>query len=274
MKINKREVGQRIHELRNSNNLTMQKLAKGIGASGKSTISTWENGITLPRPIFLKKLANFFHVDTDFIKYGTLQNYLENLIFDDLNSKNSVLSVNVEEYLKVRTDYLTFVNGIPMKTPDDVINYQDIMRGGRDHFLMDALNSDFQKIKRSLGDKLRYENDSEILESLNSWFMVAAARNSLTFLGCFRLIKNGIDQPMPATGGMENDTVADVRKRISKDKTNPLNKLSDAQILDNIYSSKLGQFQISAVNELNKLKQQYEHELKKYSTGENSNEED
>lgn len=66
----KREIGARLKELRIKKGLTMEEVAKGVGAYGSSVISNWEKGKTTPKPQFMKAYADFFGVPEDWIRYG------------------------------------------------------------------------------------------------------------------------------------------------------------------------------------------------------------
>lgn len=56
----------RIKELRVERNLTQSEVAKAIGTSQRN-IGRWENGENTPAAIYVKALAEFFCVSTDYI---------------------------------------------------------------------------------------------------------------------------------------------------------------------------------------------------------------
>lgn len=56
----------RIKELREQSGLSMENLANELGVT-KSRVNMWENNGTIPRGDVLIKLANFFHVSTDYL---------------------------------------------------------------------------------------------------------------------------------------------------------------------------------------------------------------
>lgn len=60
------QFGELLTELRQERNMTQQDLAKVLFVS-VSTISNYEKGIHLPDIIKLSKLADFFHVTTDYL---------------------------------------------------------------------------------------------------------------------------------------------------------------------------------------------------------------
>lgn len=66
-------LGNRIRELREESNLTMNQLAEKIGVSNAS-ICKWENQISEPKATYLQRLAEFFHKSTDYL-LGTEEYY-------------------------------------------------------------------------------------------------------------------------------------------------------------------------------------------------------
>lgn len=257
MKENKKAIGKRIHDLRIRKNVSMEELANNVGAGGKSTINTWEKGITLPRPNYLMKLSKYFDVDIDYLKYGSLKNYLIDLVIDDWDKKDSIIYDDLEQYLKVATDYSGFRNGFSLNTPNDKLG--DFYHDGELSFIRNTINSNYSEISKFLGSTLKYRNDIEILEELKNWFRASANRVGSSFLGLIRLYQDGIEKWMPNSMGDSNKTIADVKN----DKSDFMSQWSDKQILDSIYQSKLFDWQLNALNRLSQLKQDYLKELKK-----------
>ncbi|MBR6222743.1 MAG: helix-turn-helix transcriptional regulator [Lachnospiraceae bacterium] len=60
------KISERIKELRESKNLTQADLAKHIGVS-RSSVNSWEMGLSLPTIDRLIDLAQLFHVSTDYL---------------------------------------------------------------------------------------------------------------------------------------------------------------------------------------------------------------
>jgi transcriptional regulator with XRE-family HTH domain len=58
---------QRLKQLRNSNKISMQKLADEIGLKNKGTIGQFETGITTPASDTLIALADYFNVSLDYL---------------------------------------------------------------------------------------------------------------------------------------------------------------------------------------------------------------
>lgn len=57
---------QRLRELRQEKGLSMKQLAKEIGTTD-AAISNWENEINEPKISYLKSIAIFFNVSTDYL---------------------------------------------------------------------------------------------------------------------------------------------------------------------------------------------------------------
>lgn len=88
MKIDKKQVGIRIHELRTQNNWSMEELANKIKASGKSTINEWEKGRTIPSKKFLEQLAKIFTVSTDYLNFGSFPQYVTKLLENAIDTED------------------------------------------------------------------------------------------------------------------------------------------------------------------------------------------
>ncbi len=56
----------RLRELREEKRLSMKQLAKHIGTTD-ATISNWENEINEPKISYIKEIAIFFGVTTDYL---------------------------------------------------------------------------------------------------------------------------------------------------------------------------------------------------------------
>ncbi|MTI61861.1 MAG: helix-turn-helix domain-containing protein [Firmicutes bacterium] len=57
---------ERLKELRNNKNITLNDIAKAIGTT-KATLSRYENGIRIPNAEVLNDLAEYFNVSLDYI---------------------------------------------------------------------------------------------------------------------------------------------------------------------------------------------------------------
>ncbi len=75
-KCRKRMLGEVIHNLRKSRNLSQVDVARELGVS-KQSVSNWENDNILPSIDMLIKIACFFSVSTDYLLELDGRSYLE-----------------------------------------------------------------------------------------------------------------------------------------------------------------------------------------------------
>ncbi len=63
----KKKFAERLHQLRTSRNISMQKLADDIGLKNKGTIGQFETEVTSPAADTLISLAEYFNVSLDYL---------------------------------------------------------------------------------------------------------------------------------------------------------------------------------------------------------------
>jgi transcriptional regulator with XRE-family HTH domain len=66
MSFSKKIFSQRLRELRHSQQLTIEQLAKGLGLV-KQTVGNWETGARVPSLELMVSLADFFDVSLDYL---------------------------------------------------------------------------------------------------------------------------------------------------------------------------------------------------------------
>ena len=59
-------ISHRIKELRTERNISQKKLAEAVGVDRRAIIF-WEQGINEPKASYIKELALFFNVSTDYL---------------------------------------------------------------------------------------------------------------------------------------------------------------------------------------------------------------
>src|SRR5690625_2146773 len=99
MKANAKKVGKRIKMLRQKNNLTLKGLEKELSIPF-STINSWERGVSVPRKKTLIKISNFFNVDENWLMYGSIVEYLTDVIKyygleEQINDKDMIDFINL-----------------------------------------------------------------------------------------------------------------------------------------------------------------------------------
>ncbi|MDT2797584.1 helix-turn-helix domain-containing protein [Enterococcus cecorum] len=96
MKPNKKRVGERIHQIRASKDMTMEEFGSLIESSPKSTVNNWEKGNTLPSKSKLEKIALIGGCSIDWLKYGSIEEYISDFIEDKFDkeklSKDFIMS--------------------------------------------------------------------------------------------------------------------------------------------------------------------------------------
>lgn len=109
MKPDKKRVGERIHKIRESKDMTMEQFGSLIESSPKSTVNNWEKGNTLPSKSKLEKIALIGGCLVEWIKYGSLEEYISNLLEDNFHNKNLSKKFIVSELLPlVKKSGLTY----------------------------------------------------------------------------------------------------------------------------------------------------------------------
>lgn len=86
---NREAVAKRIKELRKKQGMTLKKFSEFMDIP-VSSINSWERGVSIPRPNYLKKLSEKNNIDEKWILYGDVEDYVQD-VFDylDLSSKVS-----------------------------------------------------------------------------------------------------------------------------------------------------------------------------------------
>ena len=78
MKIDKKEVGRRIRQIRTSKGFTLESFGKLFGA-GKSNVRTWENGISLPNKDRLYNISKIAGITVNELLYGNIEKDVEEI---------------------------------------------------------------------------------------------------------------------------------------------------------------------------------------------------
>lgn len=76
MKINKKEIGRRIRGIRISRGFTLEEFGQFFNA-GKSNVSQWERGLSIPNADRMYKISKFANITVDELLYGSNQDIEE-----------------------------------------------------------------------------------------------------------------------------------------------------------------------------------------------------
>ena len=112
LKVNKRNVGLRIRQIRNSLNLTLEEFGKIFSSdvnnklnAGKSNVSTWERGDSLPNKQRLEIIAKKGNMTVNELLYGSLDEFLDNNLASILEYQTGNKVSSNEEYLIARLQF-------------------------------------------------------------------------------------------------------------------------------------------------------------------------
>ncbi|MEV2911272.1 helix-turn-helix transcriptional regulator [Paenibacillus larvae] len=89
MKPDKKEVGQRIKEIREKLGYSMHEFGKLISDSPRSSVNSWEKGVSIPKRDKLGKIAVLGNTTPDKILYGDFQSYVHDLLYTSLDMRLS-----------------------------------------------------------------------------------------------------------------------------------------------------------------------------------------
>lgn len=132
IKIEKKEVGERIKAIRNKGNWTLEEFGLLVQNASKGLVSNWEKGVNIPSEKRLNLIAILGNTNVDSLIYGELGDYLRKVfsVFDiaylddkffmdltKLVSKNKVPYENIEKILKLA------INIRPALSNDENFNY-------------------------------------------------------------------------------------------------------------------------------------------------------
>lgn len=125
LKVNKRNVGLRIRQIRNSLNLTLEEFGKIFSSdvnnklnAGKSNVSTWERGDSLPNKQRLEIIAKKGNMTVNELLYGSIDEFLESNI-DVLiaNSDYPIKLSNEELHITYRQVFCSYIRTRLKETP-------------------------------------------------------------------------------------------------------------------------------------------------------------
>ena len=109
LKVNKRNVGLRIRQIRNNLNLTLEEFGKIFSSdvnnklnAGKSNVSTWERGDSLPNKARLEVIAKKGNMTVNELLYGDVKEFFTNNFYELLKiASNPVYIIQTKLNLNV-----------------------------------------------------------------------------------------------------------------------------------------------------------------------------
>lgn len=134
LKVNKRNVGLRIRQIRNSLNLTLEEFGKIFSSdinnklnAGKSNVSTWERGDSLPNKQRLDIIAKKGNMTVNELLYGSIDEFLDNNLVSILEYQTGNKVSSNEEYSIARLQFKKWLEdrNITLENITNVYDYID-----------------------------------------------------------------------------------------------------------------------------------------------------
>ena len=174
LEIDLKETGQRIRDIRQQHNYTMDEFGELLDNASKGTVNHWERGDNLPNKSRLEKIALLGKITTDELLYGSYEQYVIRLIHQFLDNEEALdydhmfstaLVASLDDWTKI-----SGTNSVHSKKFQDVI--QETVRASHDKGL--SFGDDAQ-ILRVFQDVLRryfhnegYTNSGLITYTVNN----------------------------------------------------------------------------------------------------------
>ena len=89
MQVDKKMVGERIHQIRQQNGYSMEQFGKQIGDAPRGSVNSWEKGVNLPNKERLEMIAIMGNITVNQLLYGSFSEYVRDLIYNSLGIKIS-----------------------------------------------------------------------------------------------------------------------------------------------------------------------------------------
>ena len=132
--VDKKKVGLRIRRIRNSLNLTLEEFGKIFSSdvnnklnAGKSNVSTWERGDSLPNKQRIEIIAKKGNMSVNELLYGSIDEFLDNNLVSILEYKTGNAISSSEEYSIARQQFKKWLEerNITLENIDYVYDYID-----------------------------------------------------------------------------------------------------------------------------------------------------
>lgn len=132
--VDKKKVGLRIRRIRNSLNLTLEEFGKIFSSdvnnklnAGKSNVSTWERGDSLPNKQRIEIIAKKGNMSVNELLYGSIDEFLDNNLVPILEYQTGNKISSNEEYSIARQQFKKWLEerNITLENIDYVYDYID-----------------------------------------------------------------------------------------------------------------------------------------------------
>lgn len=122
LEVDKKEVGQRIKDVRLSTGLTLEDFGERIGGVSKGAVYHWESGKNLPNKPRLERIAEMGNLSVDYLLYGKqVWDEFDNLKDTDKLSNEVKQIENLEsDFQRSSLDVSQYIQMLVTKLSEDV----------------------------------------------------------------------------------------------------------------------------------------------------------
>jgi len=262
-------IGQRIKNLRQSNNLTLEQLANKIGVAGKSTVNSWEKGRTIPNKSNLDKLSKVLNTTNGYLLYGSFEFYLNEIlgyILDNLNNdlelKHSLIS-----YLKLTTDFTKNTPGLYFdgNKPLTLDKQDELIDSYTNKEISNILEKNKIDIYAYLLNRgINYDSPlNDIITNIQSYFDGKSNNARMSFIGRARDVQSDVDDF--TLFSILPDTLEEFLEIIKKSEKNSNKHEPIQKQIETFYNGQLDIMLESFSENLSQLMIDYHKDLEKYS---------
>lgn len=258
VEINKQQVGQRIKQLRTTATISMATLASSIDVASKSTINDWEKGRTLPNPERLTKLATYFHVSVNYLRYGNLNDYVTT-VFKETGLNHSDFNVLLWEYIDLTTTNPNMLSGdvfTPATTLTDSADQVDIANTIITANIDAAVAQIVPLVVQQFATD-NYPSPEEIIQIGSKTFRHQIQLIRRTFMGKYNRIVRLLDN-VDLYEKLSPDT--DLKDYLNQ--TLHPNKNVDALKIDALFQTRMNDLTTTFHHQLNQISADYQQALK------------
>ena len=174
--INKKNVGLRIRQIRNALNLTLEEFGKIFSSdinsklnAGKSNVSTWERGDSLPNKQRLDIIAKKGNISVNKLLYGSIDEFLENNINILIENSDYPYPSSFKSF-DIKYGVIDFIEMLKFSDNKIVVidNIDDVVEVFYMYFNSNIVDEVLGKIDEII--KLSEDNKPEVVNVLRDYF--------------------------------------------------------------------------------------------------------
>lgn len=192
--IDKIQLGLRLKTLRNKKNMTMNDVAVYVGASGRSTINSWEKGRTIPSKNSLEMLSKLYGLKTEKILYGDETSYINAILTYILDNEDQYKDINdkISKYLKIAIN-LNNVDDFAQEHLSDMspVEFVDEVQNKYNEEAHKAMSPIIEIVSNKIkDDSISYFNFEKVMTILKVTIDEYIDKNFNTFIGQQNLLNH------------------------------------------------------------------------------------